>query len=200
MDEFIGTIQAFGFNFPPKGWSFCDGQIMSIANNSALYSLLGTTFGGDGVTTFALPDLRGRSMVHVGQGPGLSAIHWGEKSGMEQVTLPSNNLPAHTPMLINGTGPGQVSVHTSTTVNVGTGSPTNEPDNGNFPLGTGGATPNIYVDAAAGTDKIGGVTSESIINGSTTSAGGSYPVDIRNPYLGIYMSICMYGIYPPRNN
>ena len=199
MDEFIGTIQAFGFNFPPRGWSFCDGQIITIASNTALFSLLGTTFGGDGVTTFGLPDLRGRSIVHPGQGPGLSSIQWGEKSGHEQVTLTTNNMPAHAHMLINGNGPGQVSVHTSTTVNVGTGSPTNEPDNGNYPLGASGGTPNIYVETTAGTDKVGGVTSESVINGSTTSAGASYPVNIRNPYLGIYMSICLYGIYPSRN-
>ena len=93
MEPFIGQIQPFGFNFAPKGWALCDGQLQSIAQNSALFSLLGTTYGGDGRTTFALPDLRGRTMLHQGQGPGLTTRVIGEKSGTETTTLIASNLP-----------------------------------------------------------------------------------------------------------
>jgi len=95
MEPFIGQIQPFGFNFAPRGWAKCDGQILSIAQNTALFSLLGTTYGGDGRTTFALPDLRGRNGVHIGQGPGLSNVTWGERGGAETRTLTVLNLPSH---------------------------------------------------------------------------------------------------------
>lgn len=95
MEPFIGQIQAFGFNFAPRGWAFCHGQILSIAQNTALFSLLGTTYGGNGQTTFALPDLRGRNGVCFGQGPGLSNINLGEIGGAENRTLTVANLPSH---------------------------------------------------------------------------------------------------------
>jgi microcystin-dependent protein len=96
MEPFIGQIQAFGFNFAPRGWAQCHGQLLSISANTALFSLLGTTFGGDGRTTFGLPDLRGRSIVGMGNGPGLSNISWGEKGGAENHTLTVGQMPAHT--------------------------------------------------------------------------------------------------------
>jgi microcystin-dependent protein len=92
-DPFIGQIQMFGFNFPPRGWAFCDGQLLSISQNSALFSLLGTTFGGDGRTTFGLPGMRGRTPVHVGSGPGLSPVTWGARSGTNNNTFSKDNLP-----------------------------------------------------------------------------------------------------------
>jgi len=92
---FVGQISIFGFNFAPRGWAFCQGQLLSIAQNSALFSLLGTTYGGDGVTTFGLPDLRGRVPNGVGQGPGLANYVQGEVSGTESATLTVNNLAAH---------------------------------------------------------------------------------------------------------
>lgn len=95
MDPFLGQIQAFGFNFAPRGWALCDGQLLPIASNTALFSLLGTTYGGDGRTTFALPDLRGRTGVHMGQGPGLTDRALGSKGGEEQVVLTEGQLPAH---------------------------------------------------------------------------------------------------------
>ncbi|MCB0630228.1 MAG: phage tail protein, partial [Lewinella sp.] len=95
MEPFLGQIQPFGFNFPPRGWAFCDGQLLAISSNTALFSLLGTMYGGDGRTTFALPDLRGRSIVHIGTGPGLSHITQGEKGGRENVTLTTANMPSH---------------------------------------------------------------------------------------------------------
>ena len=94
-DPFIGEIRAFGFNFPPRGWATCSGQILPIAQNTALFSLLGTTYGGNGQTTFALPDLRGRVPVHFGQGPGLSNVVLGQQAGSESVTLTSEQMPSH---------------------------------------------------------------------------------------------------------
>jgi microcystin-dependent protein len=94
-DAYIGEIRMFAGSFAPNGWAFCDGALQSIAQNSALFSLLGTTYGGDGRTTFALPDLRGRSLVGAGQGSGLSAYQLGERGGVEQVTLTVAQLPPH---------------------------------------------------------------------------------------------------------
>ena len=96
MEPFIGQIQAFGFNFAPRDWAHCDGQILAIASHTALFSLLGTTFGGDGRTTFALPDLRGRSIVSVGTGPGLDTITWGERGGAISHTMTTAQMPSHT--------------------------------------------------------------------------------------------------------
>src|SRR5262245_42833413 len=96
MDSFIGSIILFAGNFAPRGWAFCQGQILSIAQNTALFSILGTTYGGNGQTTFALPDLRGRVPIGTGQGPGLSNIDLGEQSGSENVTLLASNMPPHT--------------------------------------------------------------------------------------------------------
>lgn len=95
MEPFLGQIQIFGFGFAPRGWAFCDGQLLPISSNTALFSLLGTTFGGDGRTTFALPDLRSRVPVHVGQGPGLTRYVWGQKGGVETVTLTVQQMPSH---------------------------------------------------------------------------------------------------------
>jgi microcystin-dependent protein len=96
MDPFLGEIRLFAGNFAPNGWALCNGQIMSIAQNTALFSLLGTTYGGNGQTTFALPDLRGRVPVHAGQGPNLSNYSLGQQGGVESVTLTTNHMPAHT--------------------------------------------------------------------------------------------------------
>ena len=94
-EPFLGQIQMFGFNFAPRGWSTCNGQILPIAQNTALFALLGTTFGGDGRTTFSLPDLRGRDAVHVGTGPGLPTVRWGQRGGTHTYNIAIANLPAH---------------------------------------------------------------------------------------------------------
>ena len=94
-DPFIGEIKMVGFNFAPRGWATCDGQLLPISQNTALFSLLGTTFGGDGRTTFGLPDLRGRAAMHVGTGPGLSTMTWGERGGRETHNITSTNMPSH---------------------------------------------------------------------------------------------------------
>jgi microcystin-dependent protein len=101
---FLGEIRLVGFNFAPAGWAMCDGQLLSIAQNDALFALVGTTYGGDAVTTFALPDLRGRVPIHMGQGPGLSAHVLGEMGGRETVTLTSNQLPLHTHAVASAAG------------------------------------------------------------------------------------------------
>ena len=95
-EPYIGEIRMFGGNFAPKGWAFCDGTLMSVSENQALFSLLGTVYGGDGRTTFGLPDLRGRIPIHAGSGPGLTTRNLGTKSGDETVTLTADNLPSHT--------------------------------------------------------------------------------------------------------
>lgn len=92
---FLGELRLFGLNFAVRGWALCDGQLLAISSNTALFSLLGTTYGGDGRTTFGLPDLRGRTPVHVGNGPGLSDVRWGERGGSENTTLTVANLPSH---------------------------------------------------------------------------------------------------------
>lgn len=95
MNPFLGQIQAFGFNFAPRGWAMCNGQLLPISQNTALFSLLGTTYGGDGRTTFALPDLRGRVSMQMGTGPGLSTYRIGEKGGLERVNLTTQQIPSH---------------------------------------------------------------------------------------------------------
>lgn len=104
-EPYIGQIILFGGNFAPRGWAQCDGSLIAIAQNTALFSILGTTYGGDGITTFALPDLRGRAPIHYGNGPGLTPRALGEAAGTETVTLTVNQMPAHTHGIAGGTGP-----------------------------------------------------------------------------------------------
>lgn len=188
----MGTILGFAFNFAPPGWLTCSGQLLSIAQNSALFSLLGTTYGGDGQTTFALPDLRGRSLVGMGSGPGLSNIVIGQISGSENMTLLLANMPMHNHILV----PGQVTVETAANALSG-GTITNETDGGNNSLAAGGGVPTIYSEPGGTANKIGGITTT--IGGSTSIAGGSQPFSIRNPLLGINYCIAVQGIFPSRS-
>jgi len=169
---FLGMIIIVPYNFSPRGWAFCNGQILSIAQNTALFSLLGTTYGGNGQTTFALPDLRGRFPNSSGQGPGLSNYSLGQQSGTETVTLTLNNLAAHThtfaPPCLDGDA-----AFTIPTGHV---------------LATTAA--NIYANPS-GTDVMAG--------GNTGIAGGSQPVPILNPYLTLNYCIALEGIFPSRN-
>jgi microcystin-dependent protein len=192
METFLGTILSFGFNFAPRGWLLCYGQLLSIAQNSALFSLLGTTFGGDGVTTFALPDLRGRSMVGQGQGIGLTNINMGQISGTENTTLLITNMPSHSHALVNGTA-----IVTTVAASLSGGTITNECDNGTNCFATSGDVPNIYSEPGGTANKIGGITTT--ISGVTGVTGGNQPFGIRNPYLGINYSIATSGIFPSRN-
>jgi microcystin-dependent protein len=103
-EPFLGEIVMFGGNFAPRGWAFCNGQLLSISQNTALFSILGTTYGGNGTTTFALPDLRGRAPMHQGQGPGLSPRQLGEQTGTESVQLLTSEMPAHNHPALGSTG------------------------------------------------------------------------------------------------
>src|ERR687886_2167008 len=105
-DPFVAEVRIFGFNFAPKGWGFCDGQLLPISQNTALFSLLGTTYGGDGKSTFALPDLQGRAAMHPGQGPGLSLHDLGESGGSETVSLLESEIPSHSHTPQSQTTPG----------------------------------------------------------------------------------------------
>lgn len=172
MEPFIGQIQPFGFNFAPRGWAFCEGQLLPISQNSALFSLLGTIYGGDGRTTFALPDLRGRAMVHFGAGPGLSSLSIGQRAGVENVTLGINHLPSHSHSLV-----------------LGGGIATAAQGDGKFLAGNTVAD-TIYSNAL-GTGSLGG--------GSVSNAGGGQSFNIRDPYLAISISIALVGIFPSRS-
>src|SRR5207248_3652199 len=107
MDPFVAEIRIFPFNFAPKGWAWCDGQILPLSQNTALFSLLGTTYGGDGKSNFALPDLQGSVPLHPGQGPGLSLYDLGETGGSETVTLLESEIPAHSHSLEASNQPGE---------------------------------------------------------------------------------------------
>ena len=171
MEPFIGQIMMVGFNYAPQGWALCNGQLLSIAQNTALFSLLGTFYGGNGTTTFGLPDLRGRMPIHQGQGPGLSNHPIGQASGQETVTLLSSQMPQHTHVVNAQSGPGN----------------STNPAN-NFPAASS-ARDNIYSNSANTT-----------MNAQTDApSGGSQPHDNMSPYLTINFIIATEGIYPPRS-
>ena len=170
---FIGQIIETGFNFAPRNWATCDGQIMSIAQNTALFSLLGTTYGGNGQTTFALPDLRGRVPIHMGQGPGLSLKVIGQVSGSESVTVISSQMPQHN-HLVN--------------VNGGNGNLKNP--NGNFAAAVQGTNTNIYSGTSNGT---------TLSPQAVGIAGGNQPHNNMQPYGVHNFTICLFGVFPSRN-
>lgn len=176
MQPFIGQIMAVGFNFAPRGWALCNGALLAINSNTALFSLLGTTYGGDGRTTFGLPDLQGRSIVGVGNGPGLSNIPWGQKSGRESITLTQAEMPSH-----------------SHGVNIVPGSATSDVADGKFlahQTRGGGDVPEVYST---------GTPSSQLNSGAITNSGGNQSFNSRNPYLGMYYNIATVGIYPSRS-
>jgi microcystin-dependent protein len=191
---FLGSILTAGFNFAPRGYATCSGQILSIAQNTALFSLLGTTYGGNGQTTFALPDLRGRVPVGQGQGPGLSNYSLGQQAGTENTTLVTTQMPQH--------------VHPSPAVSVNAvnvKASEQAPQAGAF-LGRGVDTapspdsiPEIYVPSGAASGQplipLGGVN----VAGTTGVAGGSQPFSLLQPYLTLMQCIAVQGIFPSRN-
>jgi microcystin-dependent protein len=184
---YIGTIIQVGFNFAPRNWAQCNGQLISIAQNTALFALLGTTYGGNGQTTFALPDLRGRTPIHTGQGPGLSSYSLGQRSGVESTTLLSSNLPAHTHTAsMTGLNAATTKATLSTPVAgavLGRSVDTNS---------TTAALPVIYCPAGTATSvTLGAVT--------LAAAGNSQPVSVIQPTLSMNYIICQFGIFPSRN-
>lgn len=179
MEGTIGEIRMFAGNFAPRSWAFCANQLLSIAQNTALFSILGTTYGGNGQTTFALPDFRGRVPVGTGQGPGLANVTLGELSGSPTVTLTTNQMPAH-----NHTITGGVTPQAATDGSLGT-DPT-----GKF-LG-----PGSFYSAAA--DNVG--MAQIPATGLTVGInGGSQPFSVMQPYLGMNIIICLFGIFPSRD-
>jgi microcystin-dependent protein len=170
-DPFVAEIRIFPFNFPAKGWAWCDGQLMPISQNTALFSLLGTTYGGDGKSTFALPNLQGRAPMQPGQGPGLSLHDLGEDSGSQTVTLLTTEMPAH-PHTMRG--------DTVDTADTNVPSPS-----ASFAQSSGGtlyqASSNTQLAAQA-----------------LTPAGGNQPHNNMQPYLTFYFNIALQGVFPPR--
>ncbi|OEJ98868.1 phage tail protein [Flavivirga aquatica] len=184
MEPFLAEIIMFAGNFAPRGWALCNGQLLPIAQNTALFSLLGTTYGGDGRTTFALPDLRGRIAMHEGTGPGLSPVRLGQRGGSELVVLTTNELPNH-----NHSGS---TLNGSVSVNEVDGY-SDEPAGRNIGISP---TDTPYNDKV--TDRT--MAADSVnITGNTSNTGGSRPFSIRNPYLGVNYIIALQGIFPSRS-
>lgn len=180
MDEYIGIIKLFAGNFPPNNWAFCQGQLLPIAQNQALFAILGTTYGGNGVTNFALPDLRGRTPICFGQGPGLQNYVQGQQAGTETVTLIQPQIPAHTHMLNATTNTGAASSPEGALLATANGT-----------TGEGGVmTVNEY---ATGTPNA--MMSPTAIG----MAGGNQPHENCAPYLALNYIICVYGIFPPHS-
>jgi microcystin-dependent protein len=184
MEGTLAEIRMFAGNFNPRGWLFCQGQLLSIAQNTAVFSLVGTNFGGDGQTTFGVPDFRGRIGISPGQGPGLSFYDLGELAGTPNVTLNSTNLPAHT----HG-----ASLNAST-VTAATQAPVAGAVLGAARDSIGTAVPQIYAPAGSATAvRLAGVPA------TTGVTGGSQPFSTMQPYLGMNFIMCVEGIYPSRN-
>jgi len=186
MEGMIGEIRMFAGNFAPKSWAFCSGQIVNIASNTALFSILGTTYGGNGTTTFALPDLRGRMAIGQGAGPGLTPITLGEKGGAESITLTSNNLPPHTHTAV-GTFTGIWAMAAS------------EDTGGAVPTGNVQGTPGPLMFGSDNELNMGSSPLTGSITATIGSAGGNQPFSNLGPYLSVYYVICQYGVFPSRN-
>jgi len=167
---FVGEIRMFAGNFAPAGWMFCDGQLLPISENETLFNLIGTTYGGDGQSTFALPDLRGRLPLHMGQGPGLQNYILAENGGVETVTITTQQLPAHT-------HPAQCSS--------GGGSNSSDPTGGIWAPSDVNQYSNAAQAVFLGTPAI-----------VTTAAGGSQPHDNMIPFLCINYIISLFGVFP----
>ncbi|MFK5878606.1 MAG: tail fiber protein [Flavobacteriaceae bacterium] len=172
QEAMIGEVKMFAGNFAPRGWAFCNGQLLPISQNSALFSILGTTYGGDGRTTFALPDLRGRVAVHAGSGTGLIRKQLGQRGGEETVNITVKNLPSHSHAV-------------KAVAEVGDeGLP-----NGNLPAS------NSTANKSYSTLSSNATMSKSMIE----NTGGNLPVNNMQPYLTVNYIICLEGIFPSRN-
>lgn len=184
MEPFLGQIMMFGGNFAPRGWAFCDGQLMSIAQYSALFSILGTTYGGDGRTTFALPDLRGRAPIHMGHGPGLTQRSFGSQSGSETTTLNVTNMPSHTHGASFTETSAQIAAHE------GPGNKS-EPNPGNVLA----EIANGYRAGEANTTIDGGQITGNV---TVSPTGGSQPFNNMQPYTTVNFVIALQGVFPSR--
>ena len=175
QDPYIGEIMLFAGNYAPDGWAFCNGQMLPIAQNSALFSLLGTTYGGDGQVTFGLPDLRGRTPIHFGQSPGLSDRVLGERAGVEHVTLNNSQIPEHRHSLMGNTGGANSGITNRAVLS-------NQEDADGSTINTfNSGDPNAELSAL-----------------SIGTSGGGQPHGNMQPYLVINYCIALQGLYPPR--
>jgi len=172
-DPFLGQIMCAGFNFAPRGWAELDGQLLPISQNTALFALLGTQYGGNGTTTFALPDMRGRVLIHAGQGPGLTLRDQGEEAGAEQVTLNNSQLPAHTHTVTPQGSPSD-----ATLVSPANGVPATK------------ARTTLYAPGP------GTVPMSPVL---TSPAGSNAPVPTMSPFVTVRCFIALVGIFPSRN-
>jgi microcystin-dependent protein len=171
-DPFVAEIRIFPFNFAPKGWAFCDGQILPLSQNTALFSLLGTTYGGDGKSNFALPNMQGNAPMHPGQGPGLSLHDLGETGGSDTVSLLESEIPAHSHAMMASTQDGLDS----------------HPVNNLLAQGIGIAH---YTDANTG-------AFVNLNDNALAPAGGDQPHNNMQPYLTLSFCIALQGVFPPR--
>jgi len=178
MEAFLGTICAFGFNYNPYGWAFCNGQILPISQNAALFSLLGTYYGGNGTSTFGLPNLQGRSTIHQGQLQGGSQYVMGETSGIDNVTVLVSNMPAHSHSL-------------TVTLNGNNRNTDSNTPSAQYPAASSGGLLNFNSTGTSGSMKSPTVT--------LGISGGNIPVPISDPSLVMNFSIALQGIFPTRN-
>lgn len=205
MEGTIGEIRLFGGNFAPRSWAFCNGQLISINQNQALFSILGTTYGGDGRTTFALPDLRGRTAIGEGHGAGLSTRPLGQRSGQETVTLTSLQIPSHTHFATVNAGTAVIAGTATAVVNVSADSESEEPADlfigksdgvNSYGPPDGMQTLSrdaVTIDTSGLSVNMAGMT---VTNGMT---GGSQAHNNMQPYLVLHYIICMFGTFPSRN-
>ena len=171
-DPFVAEIRIFPFNFPPKGWAWCDGQLLPLSQNTPLFSLLGTTYGGNGKSNFALPDLQGRAPMHPGQGPGLSLHDLGETGGSETVALLESEIPSHSHILRASTDDGDLKAPTSAR---------------SLARSIGGFA---YQSTVFGIQPMAGE--------ALAPTGGDQPHNNLQPYLTCYFNIALQGVFPPR--
>ncbi|AGC76012.1 microcystin-dependent protein [Nonlabens dokdonensis] len=188
MDPFLGEITTFAGNFAPRGWAFCHGQLLAISQNSALFSILGTTYGGDGRTTFALPDLRGRAAVSQGNGPGLSSYNLGQRGGLESVTLNETQIPSHTH---TASGTAKASSGTGTS---------NDPAGANFASASTPLNPTTTVDTQVYTSGANdGTMAANNVDVTVGNSGSSQSHTNMQPFLAINYIIALQGVFPSRN-
>lgn len=197
-EPFLGEIIMFAGNFAPRGWALCNGQLLSVSQNSALFAILGTTYGGNGQTTFALPNLQGRAPVHAGQSPGTSRYTLGEVGGTENVTLTINELPAHNhTVALSGTGNVSVALGASSANgNAPAPGPTTVPAK----ITSGLNTLNPYSTTAPDTTLLPVNTTTTVnVSGNTGVVGNNLPVPIVQPYVVVNFIIATEGVFPSRN-
>ena len=207
MEPFVGQIMQVGFSFAPRGWAMCAGQLVAIQQNTALFSLLGTNFGGNGQSTFGLPDARGRVLTGTGTGPALAPVVLGEVAGTQNTSLTIANMPAHNHAAVFAGAVGTLGAQVQAKSGIPQAQLSDTPAAGSFLANTAdpevSGTPLIYAPASsAGTAvNMGGCSVTGAPGGTVTigATGSSLPFSIQQPYLGITTIIATEGVFPSRN-